>query len=150
MSDSLWPMDCSLPGSSVHGILQARTLEWVAIAFSVGSPPPRDRTWVSCMAGRFFTIWDTREDPKMDPEWQNQGTRYLEGRWQVKMLDRNAPLPTERVCLGIPCRLWTGTRAWGCKVWMAIPRAQHRGRSWRICSVSRGLSLRLPAGLLLV
>ena len=54
MSDSLWPMDCSLPGSSVHGIFQARILEWVAISFSRGSSQPRDRTWVSCIAGGFF------------------------------------------------------------------------------------------------
>ena len=49
------PMGCSLPGSSVHGILQARILEWVAIPFFRGSPLPRDRTWVSCIVGRFFT-----------------------------------------------------------------------------------------------
>ena len=49
------PMDCSPPGSSVHGILQARTLEWVAIPSSGGSSQPSDRTWVSCSAGRFFT-----------------------------------------------------------------------------------------------
>ena len=49
------PMDCSLPSSSVHGILQARILEWVASPFSRGSSWPRDRTHVSCIAGRFFT-----------------------------------------------------------------------------------------------
>jgi len=48
-------MDCSLPGSSVHGILQARILEWVVIPFSRGSSRPRDQTWVSCTAGRFFS-----------------------------------------------------------------------------------------------
>ena len=47
-------MDCSLPGSSVHGIFQARVLEWVAISFSRGSSQPRDRTRVSCIAGRCF------------------------------------------------------------------------------------------------
>ena len=52
-------MDCSPPGSSVHGILQARILEWVAISFSRGSSWPGDRTWVSCIAGRFFTVWTT-------------------------------------------------------------------------------------------
>ena len=41
------PMDCSLPGSSIHGISRARVLEWVAISFSRGSSPPRDRTQVS-------------------------------------------------------------------------------------------------------
>ena len=50
------PMNCSLPGSSVHLILQARILEWVSILFSKGSSQPRDRTWVSQTAGRFFTI----------------------------------------------------------------------------------------------
>ena len=54
-SDSLWPLDCSLPGSSVCGILQARILEWVAISFSRRSSQPRDRTHVSCLAGRFCT-----------------------------------------------------------------------------------------------
>ena len=55
------PMDGSLPGSSVHGILQARILEWVAMPSSRGSSQPRDRTQVSCIAGRFFTIWATRD-----------------------------------------------------------------------------------------
>ena len=55
------PMDCSQPGSSVHGILQARILEWVASLFSRGSSQPRDRTQVCHIAGRFFTIWATRE-----------------------------------------------------------------------------------------
>ena len=44
------PLDCSLPGSSVHGIFQARILEWVAISFSRGSSWPRDQTWVSCVS----------------------------------------------------------------------------------------------------
>ena len=55
------PMDCSPLGSSVHGIFQARILEWVAVSFSRWSPWPRDRTWVSCTAGRVFTNWATRE-----------------------------------------------------------------------------------------
>ena len=55
------PMDCGLPGSSVHGIFQARTLEWVAMPFSRGSSWPRHPTWVSLIAGRFFTIWATGE-----------------------------------------------------------------------------------------
>ena len=56
-------MDCSPPGASVHGVSQARTLEWVAIPFSSGSSQARDQTHVSCIAGGFFTIWDTRETP---------------------------------------------------------------------------------------
>ena len=53
------PMDCSLSGS-VHGIFQARVLEWIAISFSRGSSRPRNRTRVCCIAGRRFTIWATR------------------------------------------------------------------------------------------
>ena len=55
------PMDCSLPGSSVHGILQVRILEWVAIPFSRGSSRPMDQTQVSCRVGRYFTIWVTEK-----------------------------------------------------------------------------------------
>ena len=55
------PMDGSPPGSFVHGILQARMLEWVVTSFSRGSSQPRDRTQVSRIAGRFFTIWTTRK-----------------------------------------------------------------------------------------
>ena len=58
------PMICSPPGSSLHWISQARRLEWVAISSSRGSSQPRDWTWVSCFAGRFFTVWATREAPK--------------------------------------------------------------------------------------
>ena len=58
---NLWdPMNCSPPGSSVHGILQARILEWVAISFSRGSSRPRDWTQVSRLAGRCFTVWTER------------------------------------------------------------------------------------------
>ena len=59
MSDSLRAYGlCSLPGSSVHGILQAKMLEWVAMPSPGGSSLPRDRTYIynsSCIAGRFFT-----------------------------------------------------------------------------------------------
>ena len=62
-TDSLRPHDCSPPGSSIHGIFQARGLEWVAISFSRGSSWPRDRTQASriVIAGRRFTGWATRE-----------------------------------------------------------------------------------------
>ena len=55
------PMDCSPPGSSVHGILQATILEWVAFPFSRGSSQPRNGTQVSRIEGIFFTSWATRE-----------------------------------------------------------------------------------------
>ena len=54
-------MGCSPPGSSVHGILQARILEWVAISFCRGSSWPRDWTKDSCIACRVLTLWATRE-----------------------------------------------------------------------------------------
>ena len=54
-------MDCSLPGSSVHGIFWARVLEWVAISFSKGSSWPRNQTRVSHIIGRRFTVWATRD-----------------------------------------------------------------------------------------
>ena len=55
------PVDYSLTGSSVHGILQARILERIFNSSSRGSSRPRDRTQVFCIAGRFFAIWATRE-----------------------------------------------------------------------------------------
>ena len=61
MSNSLWPVDCSPPGPSVHGILQARILELVAISFSRESSQPRDQTQVSRIAGRRFNLWATKE-----------------------------------------------------------------------------------------
>ena len=76
---TLWDMDCSSPGNSVHGILQARTLEWIASPFSRGSSRPRVKTQVSRIAGRFFAVWATREAQyrymnvhKYLLEWQSQ------------------------------------------------------------------------------
>ena len=55
------PMDCSPPASSVHGVLWARIPEWVVVPFSKRSSQSRDRTWVSWIAGRFFTIWASHQ-----------------------------------------------------------------------------------------
>ena len=55
------PMDFSLPGSSIHGVFQARILEWFAISFSRGFSQSRDWTRISYTAGRLFTVWATRE-----------------------------------------------------------------------------------------
>ena len=60
VSNSLQPRDCSPPGSSVHGILQARILEWVAISF-YRSSWLKDETWLSYITGIFLIIWATRE-----------------------------------------------------------------------------------------
>ena len=74
----LLPMDCSSPGFSVHGISQARILEWVVIPFSRGSSQPRDQAWVSCIAGRFLTIWATTT-------WMNLKNIMLTEEWINKM-----------------------------------------------------------------
>ena len=90
------PMDCSLPGSSVHGILQARILEWVAVPSSMGSSQPRDQTHVSgvsSLAGGFFTTGTTRK-----VEWPSK-------QWFSKY----SPLGNS---ISITCRLGGNTRSW--------------------------------------
>ena len=80
------PTLCDPVDYTVHGILQARILEWVAFPFSRGSSQPRDRIQVSCIAGRFFTSWDTK-----DAQWvrsqEEQKTASL-----VHMRDRELGL----------------------------------------------------------
>ena len=76
------PMDCGPPGSSVHGILQVRILEWVAISFSRGSSWPRDQTQVFCIAGSFFIIWDTRKALK----WLKEMTDFY-----LSLIGRKGP-----------------------------------------------------------
>ena len=85
------PMDCSPLVSSVRGILQARILEWVAVSCSMVSSQPRDQTWVSCIAGRFFTICATREAPLKNGSILIQGPRIL-----LLTLDHESHLLEER------------------------------------------------------
>ena len=59
-------MDCSPPGSSLHGISQARILEWLAIPLSRESSRPRDRTPVSYIVGSFFTLWASRKPKRLN------------------------------------------------------------------------------------
>ena len=75
------PVDCSPPGSSVHGILQARIVERVAISFSRGSSWPRDRTQVSRIAGRCFNLWATREAHTMVLIGPKRGKFNLKSKW---------------------------------------------------------------------
>ena len=93
------PVDCSPPSFSDHGIHQARILEWVAIPFSGGFSQPRDPTWVTYFAGRFFTIWangDARGELSLQ-RWEepdDEGPICLvfslksseEGRWHSRLL----------------------------------------------------------------
>ena len=72
-------MDCSLSGSSLHGILQARVLEWVAISFSRGSSEPRDWTRVSRIPGRRFNLWATREALDFTLEEWKEGMQKVQG-----------------------------------------------------------------------
>ena len=85
MSYSLRPVDCSPPSSSVHGILHARILEWVAISFSRGSSRPRDRTQVSHIAGRHFNLCATREALKYK-NTVSQKTFYRDTELQIQVL----------------------------------------------------------------
>ena len=82
------PMDCSLPGSSIHGIVQASVLEWVAISFSRGSSRPRDWIQVSCIAGRCFTIWATREARQSKTQFVPQPVPLIR-----KLLQASYPYP---------------------------------------------------------
>ena len=89
------PTDGSLLGSAVHGIFQARILEWAAISFSRGPSQPRDRTRVSCIADRCFSVWATREE-----------------RWTIKKAERRRTDAFELWCwrrlLRVP---WTARRS---------------------------------------
>ena len=78
------PMGCSLSSSSVNGIFQARVLEWIAISFSKGSFRPRNRTQVSCIAGRRFTVWAIREVTIPRPQLQSLHWGHLR-HWPTPM-----------------------------------------------------------------
>ena len=91
------PMDCSPPGSSVHGISQARKLEWIAVSFSRGSSWPRDQTRVSRIAGRRFTIWATREalkEQKVLPKkiWLLLTFSAAHSKWSTNIHMKNRPM----------------------------------------------------------
>ena len=74
------PMGCNRPGTSVHGILQARVLDWIAISSSSGSSSPRVRTLVSCLAGGFFTSEPSGKSTKEDKQLQSQ---HRQSSWPV-------------------------------------------------------------------
>ena len=113
-------MNFSLPGSSIHGIFQARILEWIVISFSRGSSQPRDRTWVSCIADRRFTIWATREAKQegkmfsMTNSWtnsltlqfcnishrsksQNTSGHFKKLIWACQQLDKEMNMPANQI-----------------------------------------------------
>ena len=80
------PIDCSPPGSSVHGITPARLLEWVAISFSRGSSRPRGGTCVSCIGKQILYDWTTREALSYGGErhqWTNQKVLEVISQWKL-------------------------------------------------------------------
>ena len=125
---TLWdPMDCSPPGSSVHGILQAKTLEWVASPFSRGSSHPRDRTQGSCIASGFFTSWATRK-PLMKPCLH---TKVLSSTLVIMMVFNQQYLYSLK-CTSTHVILWPSSsqewREWSSGVTKCLPSGSTR--SW--------------------
>ena len=105
MFDSCDPTEHSLPGSSVCGILQARILGWVAISFSRGSSQPRDRTLVSCIAGRLFTEWATRKDKALGDNYFLSEGYFLECKWLFAMTFLSS------FCHGFKIPSWSNNRS---------------------------------------
>ena len=89
VSDSfvIHPVDCRLPGFSIHRILQARMLDWVSISFSRGPFWPRDRIQVSCIVGRRFAVWAAREAHN----GLMHATKMLDWRWYSERVGTNSP-----------------------------------------------------------
>ena len=122
-----YSMDCSPPGSSVHGILQARILEWVAIPFFRGSFWPRDKIWVSCIAGRRFTIWATREAQELThlkrSWWRErlkaggEGDNRGWGGWMASL--------TQWIWIWVNSRSWWWTGRPGVVRFMGSQRVRH-------------------------
>ena len=100
------PMDCSPPASSVHGILQARILEWVAMPSSKVSSQPRDRTQVSHIAGRFSTSWTTREAHEY---WSGQPIPSPTQKSNLGLLHCRWTLPTELSGKPLEAEYYTNT-----------------------------------------
>ena len=102
------PVDCGLWGSSVHGIFQARILEWVAISFSRGSFQPRDWTQVSHTVGRHFTVWATKEvqvsktNDKRAKEGQVSETRHRVWLFATPWAIQSMGFPRQEYWSGLP------------------------------------------------
>ena len=132
-------IDCSLAGSSVHGILRARILEWVVIPFSRGSSQPRDQTWVSCIAGKFFITWATREAQSrfIVVIWKGESERGPHGGrcawgWLGKWLEAEKDWP--KIAEVHTQARWAGVQAWEEKrvgVEYREEKAGRKGQQWR-------------------
>ena len=107
-------MDCSPPCSSVHGILQARILEWVAIPFSRGSSQCRDRTCISCITGRLFTAWATRDgyqEGKGETENWEIGIKIYT-LWYIKEVTNKDLLYSTRNSIQYSVITYVGKKIW--------------------------------------
>ena len=107
------PMDCSLPGFSVHGIFQARVLEWVAISFSRGSSQPRNRIRVSRIVGRSFyplshqRSHHNKNELKMDQRPNVRVVKTTGNPWTTWGLGcQSSPQPKIHISLQVPPYLW--------------------------------------------
>ena len=115
--------DYSLPGSSVPGILQARILEWVAIPFSRGSSWSRDQHSISCIVGRFFTIWATN--------WE----RLKDSHFFLKRKQKS-PTAIYLICCSAnhvhvsPKKTLNCTQSQEGKVWGWVFSARRRAEEW--------------------
>ena len=106
------PMNCSLPGFRVHGILQAEILEWVAIPSSRESSRPRDWTQVSCIAGGFFTIWATRETKCPRPSFLIMASVSNTNKIEPRSRSVLKPAPTGLQELNLPISPQLCRRPW--------------------------------------
>ena len=132
------PMDYSLPGFSLHGILQARVLEWVAISFSRGAPQLRDRTWVSSIPGRRFNLWATRETL-----WVTNDVQF--GGQRKSTLRSVLHLPPPPTLQGLLSEWLISPGAWGLLVPALLWLSRVRWGRAPFCSL--GVDMRTPQSL---
>ena len=123
-------MDCSPPDSSVHGILQARILEWVAISSSRGSSQSRYQTQKSCIAGRFFSIWATRKFSQVGTKKE----RWAQVWVSFSPVECVHEEPAQKILNALPCWGWEQRgRRGACCLWSHIQwldRAQEEPSGW--------------------
>ena len=104
------PLDCSLPGSSVHGIFQAKVLEWVAISFSRGSYWSRDWTHISCIfciAGGLFTHWAIWDNTKIG--WVEKKKNFHFYQWFERSSIRIKPSGSFSLCFITSGKIFLGS-----------------------------------------
>ena len=140
-SCSVFAIFCNPMNYRIHGILQARILEWIVVPFSRGSSQPRDQTQVSHIAGRFFTSWATR-----GASWEQKSVCLLLKWWVCGEVFKSAP------------DIRGGKSISGAKSWKHTNRQNQCGNIWLFCNIhmswvqrssrkSRWLVSRFPGAL---